>query len=270
MLRLDGKTAFITGCGASGPAVGDDVLAANGQAIAITLARQGARIFGIDRNPEALARTAEQVREAGGAMETFVADVTDGASVAGAVAACVEAFGTPDILINNVGQSEPGDPGTMSHEVWSAQLRLNLDSAFLTLHEILPLMEAAGGGAVVNISSIAGLRYIGKPQVAYSAAKAALMQMTKTTAVIYADRGIRLNCVVPGLIATPLVRRLADKYAGGDYAGFTAHRDAQVPMGRMGRAWDVAYAVLFLASDESRYITAQCLTVDGGITETTP
>lgn len=270
MLRLDGKTAFITGCGSSGPARGNDVLAANGQAIAITLARQGAQIFGLDRNPEALDRTAAQVCEAGGKMKTCVADVTDAADVARAVAGCVSTFGTPDILINNVGQSEPGDPGTMSHEVWSAQLRLNLDSAYLTCHEILPLMEEADGGAVVNISSIAGLRYIGKPQVAYSTAKAGLMQMTRTTAVIYAGRGIRLNCVVPGLIATPLVRRLADKYAGGDYAAFTAHRDRQVPMGRMGRAWDVANAVLFLASDESRYITAQCLTVDGGIIETTP
>lgn len=270
MLRLDGKTAFITGCGASGPAEGDDVLLANGQAIALTLAAEGARIFGIDRNPEALARTAAQVRDAGGTMQTLVADVTDPAAVVEAVASCVAAFGAPNILVNNVGESEPGDPGSMSLEVWNAQFRLNLDSAFLTCHEILPLMEAAGGGSVINISSIAGLRYIGKPQVAYAAAKAALMQMTKTTAVIHADRGIRLNCVVPGLIATPLVRRLADKYAGGDYEGFTAHRDAQVPMGRMGRARDVAHAVRFLASDESRYITAQCLTVDGGITETTP
>ena len=112
---------------------------------------------------------------------------------------------------------------------------VNLTSAFLTCKHALPMMEAQGGGTVVNVSSIAGLRYIGKPQVAYAAAKAALIQMTKTTAVIYADRGIRLNCVVPGLMDTPLVRRLADKYAGGDYEGFAATRAKQVPMGADGR-----------------------------------
>jgi len=112
-----------------------------------------------------------------------------------------------------------------------------------------------------------GLRYIGKPQVAYAAGKAALMQMTQTTAVIYAARGIRLNSVVPGLMFTPLVKRLADKYAQGDFDGFVAHRNQQVPMGRMGDAWDVAHAVL--PSDESRYITGQQIVVDGGLTAAT-
>jgi len=105
--------------------------------------------------------------------------------------------------------------------------------------------------------------------VAYAAAKAALLQMTQTTAVIYAAKGIRLNCVVPGLMFTPLVKRLADKYAEGDYEGFVAHRHQQVPMGRLGDAWDVAHAVLFLASDESRYITAQQIVVDGALTAAT-
>ncbi len=117
---------------------------------------------------------------------------------------------------------------------------------------------------------VAGLRYIGKPQVAYAAAKAALMQMTRTTAVLYARRGIRLNCVVPGLMDTPLVRRLADKYANGDFVGFVAARAKQVPMGRMGDAWDVANAVVFLASDQSKYITGTEVVVDGGLTATTP
>ena len=132
---------------------------------------------------------------------------------------------------------------------------VNLKIAFLGCKHVLPVMERQGGGSIVNISSIAGLRYIGKPQVAYSAGKAALMQLTQTTAVIYAPRGIRLNSVVPGLIFTPLVKRLADKYAEGDFEGFVAHRHNQVPIGRMGDAWDVAHAVLFLAADESGYIT---------------
>ena len=146
---------------------------------------------------------------------------------------------------------------------------VNVKTAFLTCKHVLPVMERQGGGSVINISSIAGLRYIGKPQVAYAAGKAALMQLTQTTAVIYASRQIRLNCVVPGLVFTPLVRRLADKYAKGDFEGFVAHRHQQVPMGHMGDAWDVANAVVFLASDEARYITGQQIVVDGGITAAT-
>jgi len=130
-------------------------------------------------------------------------------------------------------------------------------------------MVAQGGGAVVNVSSVAGLRYIGKPQVAYAAGKAGLMQMTRTTAVIYASRGVRLNCVVPGLMHTPLVARLAEKYAAGKYDEFVATRNAQVPMGHMGDAWDVAHAALFLACDAARYVTGTELVVDGGLTSAT-
>jgi NAD(P)-dependent dehydrogenase (short-subunit alcohol dehydrogenase family) len=126
------------------------------------------------------------------------------------------------------------------------------------------------GGSIVNVSSIAGLRYIGKPQVAYSATKAAIMQFTKATAVIYAGRNVRLNTVVPGLIYTPYTREMAKRYApGGNEEEYMRKRDGQVPMGRMGDAWDVANAVLFLAADESKYITGQELVVDGGITSST-
>ena len=184
--------------------------------------------------------------------------------------ACLAHFGRIDILINNVGRSEPGDPVTMDEEVWDEQMNVNLKSAFLCCKEVLPVMERQGGGSVVNVASIAGLRYIGKPQVAYSSAKAALMQMTATTAVLYAQRGIRLNCVVPGLVFTPLVKRLADKYAKGDFEGFVAHRHNQVPMGRMGDAWDVANAALFLASDEASYVNGQALAVDGGLSASHP
>lgn len=131
-------------------------------------------------------------------------------------------------------------------------------------------METQGsGGAVVNISSIAGLRYIGKPQVAYSATKAGVIQFTKATAVIYAAKGIRLNVVVPGLMHTPLVTVLAEKYAEGDLEGFIEQRHRAVPTGRMGDGMDIAMAVLFLASGQSRYITGQKIIVDGGITSAT-
>jgi NAD(P)-dependent dehydrogenase (short-subunit alcohol dehydrogenase family) len=127
-------------------------------------------------------------------------------------------------------------------------------------------MVDQGSGAIVNISSIAGQRWVGKDQVAYASAKAGLIQFTKVTAVSYAAKGVRMNCVVPGLMLTPLVQRLAQKYNAGDFEGMVARRAAQVPMGRMGDAWDVAHAALFLTSDEARYVTGTELVVDGGIT----
>ena len=263
MLRLDGKVALVTGCGSIGEGWG------NGKAIAVLLARQGAKVYGCDLNLQAAQETQRLIREEGGTAEVQRADVVDAAGVEALVAGCLARFGRIDILVNNVGRSEPGDPVSLAETVWDEQMDVNVKSAFLMCKHVLPVMERQGGGSVVSISSIAGLRYVGKPQVAYAAGKAALMQMTKTTAVLYAARNIRLNCVVPGLVFTPLVRRLADKYAKGDFDGFVQHRHQQVPMGRMGDAWDVANAVLFLAADESRYITAQEIVVDGGITAAT-
>lgn len=263
MLRLEGKVALVTGCGSRGPGWG------NGQAIAVLLARQGARVFGVDVDPLAGQATAARIGEEGGIVCIEQVDVTSEAAVRGMVGDCLARFGRIDILVNNVGRSEPGGPEEMSSEVWAEQLQLNLTSAYLSCKYVLPRMKEASAGSIVNVSSVAGLRYVGKPQVAYAAAKAALAQFTRTTAVIYAPHGVRLNCVVPGLMFTPLVQRLADKYAQGDFEGFVEHRHRQVPMGRMGDAWDVAHTALFLASDESRYITAQEIVVDGGLTAAT-
>ena len=263
MFRLDGKVALVTGCGTLEQGWG------NGKAIAVTLARQGATVFGVDLNLEAAQITQKIIEDEGGTAYVMQTDVTDTVEVKRMVDTCVEKFGRIDILINNVGRSEPGGPVEMSEETWDGQLDVNVTSAFLTCKHALPHMEKHGNGAVVSISSVAGYRYIGKPQVGYAAAKAALMQLTKTTAIIYAQRGVRLNCVAPGLMFTPLVERLANKYAKGDYEGFVAHRHQQVPMGRMGDAWDVANAVAFLSSDEARYITGQTLVVDGGIISAT-
>jgi NAD(P)-dependent dehydrogenase (short-subunit alcohol dehydrogenase family) len=264
MFRLDGKVALVTGCGTLGDGWG------NGKATAAVLARLGASVYGCDLDIEAARQSAEVIAAEGGDIQVRQADVRDARQVAELVQACLAAHGRIDILVNNVGRSEPGDPVTMSEESWNDQIQVNLTSAFLCCKHVIPLMKAAGGGSIINISSIAGLRYAGKPQVGYAAAKAALMQMTATTAVIYAKDGVRMNSVVPGLMFTPLVERLAQKYAGGDYEGFVAHRHGQVPTGRMGDSWDVAHAVAFLACDESRYITGQQLVVDGGITLSTP
>lgn len=157
----------------------------------------------------------------------------------------------------------------MSEEVWDGQITVNLKSVYLTSHTVLPILEQQGHGVIINISSVAGLRYIGKPQVAYAAAKAAIIQFTKTTAVLYASKGVRLNTVIPGLMHTPLVEVLAVKYGNGDYEGFVKMRDEQVPMGRMGDAFDVANAALFLMSDNASYITGQEIIVDGSITNST-
>lgn len=263
MLDLQGKVALVTGCGTLEEGWG------NGKAIAVLLARRGAQVFGVDLNLQAAQTTAKIIEEEGGQTQVMACDVTDSQQVQDMVAACMARFGRIDILVNNVGRSEPGGPVEMAEDVWQDQLNVNVTSAYLTTKYVLPIMEAQGAGAVVNISSVAGLRYIGKPQVGYAAAKAALMQLTKTTAVIYAQKGVRLNCVAPGLMFTPLVERLANKYAEGQFEAFVQHRHQQVPMGRMGDAWDVANAVLFLASDESRYITGQTLVVDGGIISAT-
>jgi NAD(P)-dependent dehydrogenase (short-subunit alcohol dehydrogenase family) len=260
MLRLDGKIAIVTGCGSQGLGWG------NGKAIAVLLARQGATVIGIDRDPAAAEETRRLAKAEGNHLFTAECDVTKATEVEQLAASTIAQHGRIDILINNVGRSEPGTPASMDDATWREQLDLNLTSAFLMTKAVLPVMERQQSGAIVNISSVAGMRWVGKDQVGYAAAKAGLMQLSKVTAVAYAKHNVRLNCVVPGLIFTPLVRRLADRYGGGDYEAMVAKRQAQVPMGRMGDAWDVAHAVLFLASDEAKYITGTEIVVDGGLT----
>ncbi|CAN5423928.1 glucose 1-dehydrogenase [soil metagenome] len=263
MLDLQDKVALVMGCGSVAEGWG------NGRATAVLLARQGARIYGTDLHLANANRTGELIAQEGRQAFIRACDVTRAAEVRAVVEDCVERFGRIDILVNNVGLSQPGGPVDMSEEVWDQQFEVNLKGTFLACKHVIPLMRAQGGGSIVNISSVAGLRYIGKPQVGYAAAKAALMQFTRTTAVIHAAEHVRLNCVVPGLMHTPLIEGLAAKYANGDTAGFIAHRNGQVPMQHMGEGWDVAHAVLFLAADESRYITATEIVVDGGLVAAT-
>ena len=227
---LTGKVALITGIGCVGDGWG------NGITIATLFARQGATIFGCDISLPAAERSASQIRAESPSHEVSVmyGDATSSTSSQEVVDACMAKHGRIDLLVNNVGRSEPGGPAEMSEDVWDRQMDVNLKSVYLYCHLVLPIMEKQEkGGAVVNISSVAGLRYIGKPQVAYSASKAAIIQFTKATAVIYAQKKVRLNTVIPGLINTPLVRMLAEKYANGDYEGFCRKRDGQVPSGKM-------------------------------------
>lgn len=264
MFDLTGKIALIVGLGQSaGEGWGI------GAACAVTLARRGAIIFGGNRTKASAEITRSTIIEEGGECDVETVDATSSESMRALIQACMEKHKRIDILVNNVGRSEPGCPASMSEEIWNSQMDTNLKSVFLAVHYVLPVMQQQGFGAVVSISSIASLRYIGKPQVGYNATKAAVNQLTKATAVIYAARGVRLNTVVPGLMETPYTQQMATRYNGSDIEGFRAKRNAQVPMGFMGNAWDVANAVLFLVSDEARYVTGQEIVVDGGITSST-
>ena len=264
MLNLDGKTAIVTGCGSEGEGWG------NGRAIATLLARQGAKVIGTDLNYKAAKNTQDFILKENNKCEIHEVNMSNKKDVDSFFKNVTNQHQKINILVNNVGRSEPGDPEVMDYDVWREQFITNLDTAFFAIKQIIPTMKKNGGGSIVNISSVAGMRYVGKPQVGYSASKAALMQMTKTTAIIHAENKIRLNCVVPGLMHTPLVERLANKYADGKYEEFVKTRNNQVPMKKMGSSFDVANAVLFLASDEAKYITGTEIVVDGGLTATTP
>ncbi|MDE2006483.1 MAG: SDR family oxidoreductase [Rhodospirillales bacterium] len=265
---MSGKVAIVTGAGSVGPGWG------NGKATATLLARQGASVFLVDIAPAAVEETRRIIAEEGGTAATHVADMMDSAQVAAMAAACVARFGRIDVLVNNVGGSAPGDAVSMSEEVWDRQIDFNLKTVFLGCKHVVPVMRGQGKGAIVNISSVAGLRNDGaggRTHVGYSASKAAVIQFSRSSAGAFVKDGIRVNTVVPGLMHTPLVEsRLAKTVAGGDAAALIASRNARCPMGRMGTAWDVANAVLFLASDEAGYITGTEIVVDGGLILASP
>lgn len=265
MLNLKNKVALVIGLGQTGTE-GWGI----GAASAVTLARQGATIFGGNRTTASTTKTKETIESEGGTCDILATNATDSASVKVLVDACMKKHGKIDILLTSVGQSQPGDPASMPEDIWDSQMDINLKSVYLACHHVLPIMESQKSGSVICISSIAGLRYIGKPQVAYNTTKAAILQFVKATAVIYAAKGVRLNAVVPGLMDTPYTKSLAQRFATeGGFEEFCKMREGQVPMGRMGDAWDVAHAVVFLAADEARYITGQKIVVDGGITSST-
>ena len=266
MFRLDGKVALVTGAGSVGPGWG------NGKATAVLLARAGAQVFGIDITESAAAETRDLITAEGGTGVAHRCDMLVAEQVEAAVAACMARFGRIDILVNNVGGSAPGGPVDMAEEAWDAQIDLNLKSAFLGCKYVLPHMEAQGKGAVVNLSSVAGLRMgTGRVHSAYSASKAGIIAFSKSVAMGYAKKGIRCNTVVPGLMHTPLVEhRLVRQLGANDAEALIARRNASVPMGQMGTGWDIAHAVLFLVSDEAKYITATEIVVDGGFTAAGP
>lgn len=260
--RLDGRIALVFGAGSSGPGW------SNGKATALTYAREGAVVVCVDRVEDAAAETATTIETEGFAGISMAGDVTDPSTVEEIRREAVHRFGRIDVLHNNVGIATVGDPTQVAPEDWERTLRINLTGAYNTCRAVLPTMVEGGGGAIVNVGSIASARFIGFGYSAYTASKAGLEALTRDVAISFADRGIRANCLLPGLMDTPMVRGQLGKAYGDDEAAMIARRHAQVPMGRMGDAWDVANAALFLACDESRYITGQSLVVDGGLSLT--
>lgn len=261
---LEGKVALVMGIGQA-TSFGS-TLWGNGAAIAFCLSQNKVKIFGCDINLEAAKNTQSRLP---GPCEVMTADVTSSSDVSKVVNSCLDTYGRIDILVNNVGLPILGDAVTLPEESWDQQMNLNLKSVYLSCHLVIPIMEKQGSGSIVNNASIAGIRYIGKPQVAYNSAKAAVIHFTQVTAAIFASKGVRLNCVAPGLMLTPLVEQMKHSSDLGQremYARITQHN---VPMGVMGNAMDVANSVTFLTSESARYITGQTLVVDGGLTIST-
>jgi NAD(P)-dependent dehydrogenase (short-subunit alcohol dehydrogenase family) len=259
--RLQGRIAIVTGAGCIGPGWG------NGRATAVRFAEEGAKIFAIDRNLDSVTETVERVTAAGGEIVTHQCDVTSSVSVNAMVKTCLDRFGRIDVLVNNVGGSAAGGPAEMSEDIWDAQVDSNLKSVFLTLKHVLPVMEQQKSGTIVNIASTSGVRWTGSAQVGYAATKAGVIQLSRVVAVQYADKGIRVNTVVPGQLHTPMVEaRLAGQRAGGDVEALLKSRLERIPIGFMGDGRDTANAALFLASDEARFVTGTEIVVDGGMT----
>jgi NAD(P)-dependent dehydrogenase (short-subunit alcohol dehydrogenase family) len=268
--RLAGKVVFITGAGSVGTGWG------NGRAMAVRFALEGAKVYGVDLEPERMAETAQLIKDAGGMFIGAACDVTNSASgntsIAHNVAACVAKFGGIDVLVNNVGGSAKGGPVEMSEEVFDAQINHNLKSVFLTCKHVIPHMltrleaNKDAGCSIVNMASTSGTRWTGSAQIAYAATKAGVIQFSKVLAVQYARQGIRVNTVVPGQLHTPMVEiRLAGQRTGGDVSAILAQRAARIPLAVEGDGRDTANAALFLASDEARFVTGTEIVVDGGM-----
>ncbi len=257
-MKLAGRTALVFGAGSAGPGWG------NGKAAAVLYAREGARVVAVDLNAAAAEATQGIIADEGGSAIALSGDVTRAADIDAVIARTLAEFGRIDVLHNNVGITDMGGLDEVSEERWKLVLDINLTGVFLTCKAVVPVMLRQGGGAIVNISSIAGAVINRYPYFSYYASKAGLNHFTRGLAVQYAKQGIRANVVMPGLMDTPLIReQIAGQY--DDHDTMMRARDAMSPMGRQGTAWDVARASVFLASDDAAYITGVCLPVDGGL-----
>src|SRR5579863_8119898 len=258
MGRLDGKVAIVTGAASQGDGVG------NGAAVAMLCAREGARVLLVNRSLERAKALEETIRAEGGEAKAFAADVTQPDATEAMAAFAVERYGRLDILHNNVGVGAGGNTVTVSLADWDRILQTNLTSAMLCCRACIPKMREAGGGSIINVSSSAGMLGLsGTPgAAAYTATKAGLQALTLSVAADHAAEAIRANCLIVGTVYTPLVRGLGED-------GRERRRKA-VPLETEGTGWDVAYAAVYLASDESRWVTGVMLPIDGGFQNIRP
>ena len=258
--RLKGKIAVVTGAGSSGDGVG------NGKAAAIIFAREGAKVLLVDMDLERAQQTQAVIENEGGVAYAIAADVTRAEDCERMAATAISQFGAIDILHNNVGIEIPGGIQEISEDDWDKTLSVNLKSVFLMCKYSLPHMQKQRSGVIVNISSINGIRTLPALSGPYGASKAGMIALTREIAVEYASDGIRANCVLPGMMNTPFVKAALTEAWGGDIQEMINLRDAMCPTGKQGESWDVANAALFLASDESKYVTGTTLVVDGALT----
>ena len=257
-MRLEGKVAIVAGAGQT---PGDTI--GNGRATAILFAREGARVLLVDRDLASAEETRVMIEKEGGTATAFEADVTSEESCRGMATACVEQFGRIDVLHNNVGIGT-GDAGVIRLELdaWQRIMDVNLTAMFLTCKHVLPVMREQRAGSIINISSLASIASTG--MAAYKVSKAGVNALTQQIAMGNARHGIRCNAILPGLMNTPMAIEGIAAATGASKEQLIEARNAMVPLGGMGTAWDVANAALFLASDDASFITGVLLPVDGG------
>lgn len=257
MARLTDKVAIVTGAASQAEGVG------NGAAVAMLFAREGAKVILVNRSLERAKALEETIRAEGGEAAAFAADVTSPEATEAMAAFAVERYGRLDVLHNNVGVGVGGNTVTVALDDWNRVLQTNLTSAMLCCRACIPRMREGGGGSILNVSSTAGMLGLsGFGAAAYTATKAGLQGLTLSVAADHAAEGIRANCLIVGTVATPLVRFLGEE-------GRERRRKA-VPLQTEGTAWDVAYAAVYLASDESRWVTGVMLPIDGGFQSIRP
>lgn len=262
--RLQGKTIIVTGAGSIGPGWG------NGKAAAALFAREGANVLAVDMKRAAAEETVAIIAGEGGRATAFAGNVTDESSVREMIAACISVYGRIDVLHNNVGILKAGDPIDTTVADWDMVMNVNTKAFFLPCKHALPHMLSQGKGVIINISSISGFRNLGAPYIAYNTSKGSVVSFTRNLAATYAARGIRANSILPGIIDTPMARDATIQNSGKredeiDFEALAKTRAARVPMKRTGTGWDIAKAALFLASDDSEYITGSEIYVDGGL-----
>jgi NAD(P)-dependent dehydrogenase (short-subunit alcohol dehydrogenase family) len=267
--KLTGKVAIVTGAGAViGPS--DRPPVGNGKAAAILFAREGASVVAVDVNAEAAELTKRIIDDEGGKCSAFQADVSNNRDCRAIAEHCLHTYGRIDILHNNVGIGPPKPGGILEADeaTWNTVINVNLKSALFMSQAVVPQMLAQGGGAILNISSLSAIKNSYPAFFIYSISKAGLNTLTQCLAFELADKGIRVNCIMPGMIDSPAIYKETVRLYQGNIDAMRKDRVARIPMKRMGEPWDIAKAALFLVSDQAKYITGQILAVDGGLSLT--